>query len=201
MATHATLRRRTATRAPCRSSCRPALLQRSVPAPVPETIATPPRSDSNRPPGRARRLREDRRDASDEVPRHLTSDYDALCPSLDTITDVETLDALLSDPSDEAIAALSTLPGDIVVLGVAGKMGPTLARMARRAADRAGSPRRVIGVRALLRAGARSGGCTLSASKRSAATCSMSRRWRGYPMRRSSSTWQGGSSDRAGRSL
>ncbi len=67
-------------------------------------------------------------------------------PSLDTITDVETLDSLLSDPSDEAIAALSKLPGDIVVLGVAGKMGPTLARMARRAADLAGSPRRVIGV-------------------------------------------------------
>ena len=32
------------------------------------------------------------------------------------------------------------------MLGVAGKMGPTLAWMARRAADRAGTPRRVIGV-------------------------------------------------------
>ena len=68
----------------------------------------------------------------------------ASCP--DTISDVDALDALLSDPSDQAVAALSQLPGDIIVLGVAGKMGPTLARMARRAADLAGSERRVIGV-------------------------------------------------------
>lgn len=38
------------------------------------------------------------------------------------------------------------LEGDLIVLGVAGKMGPTLARMARRATDAAGVPRRVIGV-------------------------------------------------------
>jgi nucleoside-diphosphate-sugar epimerase len=38
------------------------------------------------------------------------------------------------------------LPGDLLILGVGGKMGPTLARMARRAADMAGSKRRVIGV-------------------------------------------------------
>jgi nucleoside-diphosphate-sugar epimerase len=36
--------------------------------------------------------------------------------------------------------------GDLVVLGVAGKMGPTLARMARRAIDAAGVSGRVIGV-------------------------------------------------------
>ena len=40
----------------------------------------------------------------------------------------------------------SRLSGDIIVLGVAGKMGPTLARMAARAASLAGTPRRVIGV-------------------------------------------------------
>ena len=34
----------------------------------------------------------------------------------------------------------------LIVLGVAGKMGPNLARMARRAADLGGSRRRVIGV-------------------------------------------------------
>ncbi|MXY67455.1 MAG: NAD(P)-dependent oxidoreductase [Acidobacteriia bacterium] len=38
------------------------------------------------------------------------------------------------------------LDGDVLVLGVGGKMGPTLARLARRAADRAARPRRVIGV-------------------------------------------------------
>jgi nucleoside-diphosphate-sugar epimerase len=64
-----------------------------------------------------------------------------------TISDVDDLETLLSEPSDAAVAALRQLPGDILVLGVAGKMGPTLARMARRAADAAGAPpRRVIGV-------------------------------------------------------
>ena len=56
------------------------------------------------------------------------------------------LDDLLSAPTPEAIDALRALPGDVLLLGVAGKMGPTLARMVRRAADAAGSARRVIGV-------------------------------------------------------
>ena len=38
------------------------------------------------------------------------------------------------------------LPGDIILLGAAGKIGPSLARMARRASDLAGVKRRVIGV-------------------------------------------------------
>src|SRR5205814_3110230 len=38
------------------------------------------------------------------------------------------------------------LEGDLLVLGVAGKMGPSLARMARRASDAAGVDRRIIGV-------------------------------------------------------
>jgi hypothetical protein len=56
------------------------------------------------------------------------------------------LEDLLSDPSAGVIGSLRRLPGDIVILGVGGKMGPTLARMARRAADMAGSKRRIIGV-------------------------------------------------------
>lgn len=63
-----------------------------------------------------------------------------------SIPDTDTLDELLSDPSAEAMAALAHHPGDIVILGVGGKMGPTLAWMARKAADRAGPPRRIIGV-------------------------------------------------------
>jgi nucleoside-diphosphate-sugar epimerase len=59
------------------------------------------------------------------------------------IETVEELDALLSEPSDATIAALRNVPGDIVVLGVGGKMGPTLARMAKRASD---PGRRVFGV-------------------------------------------------------
>lgn len=62
------------------------------------------------------------------------------------IRDLDHLDALLSDPSPAAVEALRVVEGDVVILGVAGKMGPTLARMARRAADLAGTPRRIIGV-------------------------------------------------------
>src|SRR5262245_17699434 len=58
----------------------------------------------------------------------------------------EKLEHLLSEPTPEVIAALSRMPGDLLLLGVAGKMGPSLARMARRAANAAGGERRVFGV-------------------------------------------------------
>jgi nucleoside-diphosphate-sugar epimerase len=45
------------------------------------------------------------------------------------------LDRLLSTPRAETRAALVACPGDIIVLGAGGKMGPTLAMMARRAVD------------------------------------------------------------------
>jgi nucleoside-diphosphate-sugar epimerase len=63
-----------------------------------------------------------------------------------SIRDVDQLEELLSEPSAAAIDALRAVAGDVVVLGVAGKMGPTLARMARRALDAAGVAGRVIGV-------------------------------------------------------
>jgi len=58
------------------------------------------------------------------------------------------LDTRLSAPRDETVAALAACPGDLVVLGAGGKMGPTLARMAHAAAHRAdgAAPRRVIAV-------------------------------------------------------
>ena len=62
------------------------------------------------------------------------------------IRDVDHLEELLSEPSPAAIDAIRRVEGDIVILGVAGKMGPTLARMARRALDAAGLPGKVIGV-------------------------------------------------------
>ncbi|HEV8410319.1 MAG TPA: NAD-dependent epimerase/dehydratase family protein, partial [Gemmatimonadaceae bacterium] len=58
----------------------------------------------------------------------------------------EELDDLLSVPGEATIAALARVEGDIVVLGAGGKMGPTLARMAARARDEAGSNRRIIAV-------------------------------------------------------
>jgi nucleoside-diphosphate-sugar epimerase len=63
-----------------------------------------------------------------------------------SIRDVAHLEALLSEPSEAAIDAMRRADGDVIVLGVAGKMGPTLARMARRAMDAAGLRHRVIGV-------------------------------------------------------
>ncbi|HEU0062289.1 MAG TPA: NAD(P)-dependent oxidoreductase [Hyphomicrobiaceae bacterium] len=55
---------------------------------------------------------------------------------------VAELEDFLSTPPPEVIAELAQLSGDILVLGVAGKMGPTLARMAKRAAP----SKRVVGV-------------------------------------------------------
>jgi len=55
----------------------------------------------------------------------------------------EELDDALSAPRQETEAALDTCPGDVVILGAGGKMGPTLSRMARRAAR---DSRRVIAV-------------------------------------------------------
>ena len=63
----------------------------------------------------------------------------------DTIADIEQLDELLSRPTDKTVEALQAIPGDILILGAGGKMGPTLARMAIRSAE-SGPPRRVIAV-------------------------------------------------------
>lgn len=56
--------------------------------------------------------------------------------------DIETLEEVMSRPSPALQADLAHAPGDIMILGVGGKMGPTVARMAKRAAP----DRRVIGV-------------------------------------------------------
>lgn len=56
------------------------------------------------------------------------------------------LESLLTAPTDQLIQVFRELPGDILVLGVAGKMGPTLAKMALRASEAAGTARKVIGV-------------------------------------------------------
>jgi nucleoside-diphosphate-sugar epimerase len=60
----------------------------------------------------------------------------------DTISDIEELDELLCRPSQALIDDLGKVDGDIMILGVAGKMGPTLAGLAKAALP----GRRVIGV-------------------------------------------------------
>jgi len=66
--------------------------------------------------------------------------------TVDRIENIEHLEYLLSIPSQAAIAAMKELDGDMMILGVGGKMGPSLAHMAVRASAAAGKRRRVIGV-------------------------------------------------------
>src|SRR5262245_18186122 len=82
---------------------------------------------------------------------HAIQDFESMSESsvptgLRSIRDEEHLEELLSEPTEGVVRAMRALEGDIAVLGVAGKMGPTLARMAKRASDAAGVQRRVIGV-------------------------------------------------------
>lgn len=60
----------------------------------------------------------------------------------DSFADEDALEEFMTRPSEALVADLSNVPGDIIILGVSGKMGPTLARMAKRAVP----DRRVIGV-------------------------------------------------------
>ncbi|MBX9828803.1 MAG: NAD(P)-dependent oxidoreductase [Xanthobacteraceae bacterium] len=56
--------------------------------------------------------------------------------------DVDHVEDVMTTPSAALIADLEKIPGDLIVLGVGGKIGPTLARLAKRAAPR----KRVVGV-------------------------------------------------------
>jgi nucleoside-diphosphate-sugar epimerase len=56
--------------------------------------------------------------------------------------DVEHLDEVMTTPSPLLAREFAELPGDLIILGVGGKIGPTLARLAKRAAP----GKRVIGV-------------------------------------------------------
>jgi hypothetical protein len=58
----------------------------------------------------------------------------------------EQLEDALSAPTEALCDTLTRIDGDIMVLGVGGKMGPTLAKLARRGIDLCGFHRRVIGV-------------------------------------------------------
>ncbi len=62
------------------------------------------------------------------------------------INTVEELEDVLSCPTEADVAAISAIPGDLLILGVAGKMGPTLARLACRAIAQSGSSKRVTAV-------------------------------------------------------
>ncbi|MBG9388602.1 NAD-dependent epimerase/dehydratase family protein [Caenimonas aquaedulcis] len=69
----------------------------------------------------------------------------------DRFDDVRHLEEVMTQPSEALQRELARVPGDIMILGVGGKMGPTLARMAKRADP----SRRVIGVARFSQAGLR----------------------------------------------
>jgi len=56
------------------------------------------------------------------------------------------LEERLSRPSDADVAAMAQIDGDLLILGAGGKMGPSLARRARRAIVEAGVSKRVLTV-------------------------------------------------------
>lgn len=66
--------------------------------------------------------------------------------NFEKIKDEEQLNEFLSRPGDEVIEMFSQIDGDILFLGVSGKTGPYLARMAKRACDEAGIKKRISGV-------------------------------------------------------
>ena len=62
------------------------------------------------------------------------------------IENVLQLEETLSRPTEADEAEIRELQGDVLILGVGGKMGPTLAQLIRRSAVAAGKATRVIGV-------------------------------------------------------
>jgi hypothetical protein len=62
------------------------------------------------------------------------------------ISNEAALEELLSRPDAEVASAMAAIDGDILILGVGGKMGPSLARLARRAIVLAGVEKKVVAV-------------------------------------------------------
>lgn len=58
----------------------------------------------------------------------------------------EKLNELLTTPSDKLVSDMKKIKGDIMILGAGGKMGPTLAVLAKAAIEKAGVEKRVIAV-------------------------------------------------------
>ncbi|HPJ58738.1 MAG TPA: NAD-dependent epimerase/dehydratase family protein [Bacteroidales bacterium] len=62
------------------------------------------------------------------------------------IANEEQLEELLSRPGRELVEMIARTDGDILFLGITGKIGPSLAMMAARACDKGGVKKRIIGV-------------------------------------------------------
>ena len=62
------------------------------------------------------------------------------------MTELELLEQELLSPSDALVSDIYDIEGDIILLGVGGKMGPSMAKLAKQAVDKAGVKKRIIGV-------------------------------------------------------
>jgi hypothetical protein len=60
--------------------------------------------------------------------------------------EINSLYQKLLNPSDDLLSDIAKLDGDILILGVGGKMGPGLARLAKQAVEATGIKKEVIGV-------------------------------------------------------
>src|SRR4029434_7056185 len=62
------------------------------------------------------------------------------------IENEQQLEERLSTPNGKDIELMRRLTGDVTLLGAGGKMGPSMAKLVKRASDAAGTRRRVIAV-------------------------------------------------------
>ncbi len=62
------------------------------------------------------------------------------------IETIDELEEILSKPSERVNNTIKNLKGDIIILGVAGKMGPTIAKMLSRSYREAGVKKKITGV-------------------------------------------------------
>ncbi len=67
-------------------------------------------------------------------------------PLPELIESTDQLEELMTVPTPDLVEMMGRLEGDIIILGIGGKMGTTLGRVARRALDEAGVSKRIYGV-------------------------------------------------------
>src|SRR4030042_671722 len=64
----------------------------------------------------------------------------------DHIANIEELEELISRPCRKVIEMFAGIDGDILFLGISGKIGPSLSRMAKRACEAAKVRKKITGV-------------------------------------------------------
>src|ERR1700730_83347 len=62
------------------------------------------------------------------------------------MTDIKSLYQQLLQPSPVLVSDIAKLDGDILILGVGGKMGPAMAKLAKQSIDLAAVNKKIIGV-------------------------------------------------------